>query len=217
MAVTLDPQEEWRHRRDRLAAKGLLAGESASLSLRIPDANAMWLGMAEDEVPRRLDRHIATRGATASEAIADVHAAVYAARDDVCAIVIGGGAFGLQLKDFGGAMPGVFDEQVRHLGRMAAAVDRVEAIAGALAAGGNALLVGGRPMVLGMTPSRLAMNAELFEKCATAYVLAVASGGPVRPLPWIVRHVANRRLMKDEQRARGRVRAGLAPEETKGY
>lgn len=104
--MTLDPQEEWRHRRDRLAAKGLLAGESASLSLRIPDANAMWLGMAEDEVPRRLDRHIATRGATASEAIADVHAAVYAARDDVCAIVIGGGAFGLQLKDFGGAMPG---------------------------------------------------------------------------------------------------------------
>ena len=72
-------------------------------------------------------------------------------------------------------------------------------------------------MVLGMTPSRLAMNAELFEKCATAYVLAVASGGPVRPLPWIVRHVANRHLMKDEQRARGRVRAGLAPEETKGY
>jgi hypothetical protein len=215
--MTLDPREEWRHRRDRLAAKGLLDGDSASLSLRIPGASAMWLGMATDEGPRRIEVRLDMGGAVASEAVAEVHAAVYAAREDVCAIAIGGGSFGLQLKAFGGAMPGVFDEQVRHLGRMAPAVERVEALARALARGGNALLVRGRPMVLGMTPSRLAMNAELFEKCATAYVLAVASGGPVRPLPWIVRHVANRRLMKDEQRARGRVRAGLAPEETKGY
>jgi hypothetical protein len=48
-------------------------------------------------------------------------------------------------------------------------------------------------------------------------VLAVAGGGRVRPLPWIVRLVANRRLRKDEQRATLRLAQGLLPEETKGY
>ena len=83
--------------------------------------------------------------------------------------------------------------------------------------GGNVVLVDGQPLVLGMTASRLALNAELFEKCAKAYVLAAASGGRVKPLPWIVRYVANGRLMKDEKRARERVAAGLLPEESKGY
>jgi hypothetical protein len=48
-------------------------------------------------------------------------------------------------------------------------------------------------------------------------VLAAASGGRIKPLPWIVRHVANGRLMKDEKRARERVASGLLPEESKGY
>jgi len=83
--------------------------------------------------------------------------------------------------------------------------------------GGNVLLVQGRPLCIGMTATRLALNAELFEKCAKAYVLAVAGGGRVHALPWIVRLVANRRLHKDEQRATQRFAQGLLPEETKGY
>ncbi|MGJ3701214.1 hypothetical protein [Variovorax sp. AFSI2.2] len=61
------------------------------------------------------------------------------------------------------------------------------------------------------------MNTELFEKCAEAYVLAAATGGQVDPLPWVVRHVANRRLIWDERRAAERFAHGLLPEETKGY
>ena len=68
-----------------------------------------------------------------------------------------------------------------------------------------------------MTAMRLALNAELFEKCAKAYVLAVAGGGRVRALPCIVRWVANRRLGKDQQRAAARLLQGLLPEESKGY
>ena len=68
-----------------------------------------------------------------------------------------------------------------------------------------------------MPATRLALNTELFEKCAKAYVLAAASGGAVRPLPWLVRRVANGRLRKDRRAAVARWAQGLLPEEAKGY
>lgn len=202
-----DPlRTEWTALRDRLQTKHLLRGESASLSLRIPGSDAMWFGRATDAVPQR----VPLRGAPAP---AEVHATAYAQRADVAAVAWGGGAFGPCLADFGGAMPQVFDEQARHLGPMHPG----GAVAAALQGRGNVALVAGRPICLGMTAMRLALNAELFEKCAKAYVLAVAGGGRVRPLPWIVRWVANRRLGKDQQRAAARLQQGLLPEESKGY
>jgi len=90
-------------------------------------------------------------------------------------------------------------------------------LAASLREGGNVLLLQGRPVCLGMTATRLALNAELFEKCAKAYVLAVASGGPVHALPWLVRMIANRRLAKDQRRATARFLQGVLPEESKGY
>jgi len=199
--------------RDRCEAKGLMTVSGASLSLRIPGTDAMLFGAMTDVDPRRLP----WKGGAASSRGLGLHVAVYAVRDDVGAIAIGGGAFGRRLADFGGAMPGVFDEQVRHLGQMGPAVEDHRALASSLRCGGNTVLLGGEPICLGTTPSRLVLNAELFEKCAKAYVLAVATGGRVKALPWIVRTVANRRLMKDEQRAKARFAEGLLPEEARGY
>jgi ribulose-5-phosphate 4-epimerase/fuculose-1-phosphate aldolase len=194
----------WSEVRERLAARDLLRGEHATLSLRIPGTGAMWLGAAADPSPSRVTE-------------APLHSAIYAARADVGAIAVGGGGFGIALADFGGRMPEVFDEQARHLGRMGDAVGRDGDVARSLRAGGNAVLVDGIPVCLGTTASRLALNAELFEKCAKAYVLAAAAGGPVKPLPWWVRHIANGRLLKDEARAAGRLAQGLLPEESRGY
>lgn len=200
---------EWPALRDRLQAKHLLAGEGASLSLRIPGTEAMWFGHATDAQPQRMPLRGAPPQATA-------HAIAYAQRADVGAVAIGGGAFGQCLADFGGAMPQVFDEQARHLGPMGPPGGLANGPA-ALRGRGNVALVDGRPICLGMTAMRLALNAELFEKCAKAYVLAVAGGGRVRALPWIVRLVANRRLGKDQQRAAARFLQGFLPEESKGY
>jgi hypothetical protein len=203
-------RQHWLSLRERLQAKRLLAAEGASLSLRIPGGDAMWFGAAVDAAAQR-------RSFGATEGDGRIHAAVYAARRDVGAIAVGGADFGCCLADFGGAMPQVFDEQARHLGPMGPAAAQWRELAPSLRKGGNVLLVQGRPVCLGMTAMRLALNAELFEKCAKAYVLAVAGGGRVRPLPWIVRLVANRRLYKDEQRATQRFAQGLLAEETKGY
>lgn len=205
---------QWLSLRDRLQAKHLLEGEGASLSLRIPGQSAMWVGGTGDMQPRRVDLRPAASPATGVDTL---HATVYGARPDAGAVAWGGGAFGNRLADVGGVLPQVFDEQARHLGPMGApAADLTEA-ALALQAGGQVQLLRGRPLCLGMTPTRLALNAELFEKCAKAYVLAAATGAPVQRLPWLVRRVANGRLGKDMQRAVARFAQGLQPEEAKGY
>ena len=204
---------QWHEIRERLCAKQLLATAAPTLSLRIPGTCEMWFASVHDATPKR----VPWRGGSRPEPDAFIHAAIYAEREDAGAVALGGGAFGLRLADFGGAMPGVFDEQVRHLGCMPAAIDDFACIGESLRDGGNVVLVRGQPACVGTTASRLALNAELFEKCAKAYVLAVATGGRVKPLPWLVRYVANGRLMKDERHAKRRFDQGLLPEETRGY
>lgn len=204
-------REQWLQVRERLRNKRLLSG-SASLSLRIPGGDAMWFGAAEDAEPQRVQPCGLQPGSGA-----DLHVAVYATRPDVGAIAVGGGDYGSCIADFGGAMPQVFDEQARHLGRMGPAAAAPDQVRSSLRSGGNVLLIHGRPVCLGMTATRMALNAELFEKCAKAYVLAFATGARIEPLPWIVRSIANRRLAKDELRAKERFAQGLLPEESKGY
>jgi hypothetical protein len=211
MTLAESLRADWLQLRERLHGRQLLA-EDASVSLRIPGSEAMWFGAAGDAAPTRLS----WRAAPAGEGPA-LHAAVYAARADVGGVATCSGSFGLCLVDFGGVLPQVFDEQARHLGRMGPAAAAPGDVARALREGGNVVLVHGRPVCLGTTATRLALNAELFEKCAKAYVLAAATGGRVRPLPWIVRRVANGRLAKDERRAAERFLQGLLPEESKGY
>jgi hypothetical protein len=214
---TMTTEEElfqlWPQLRERLQGKHLIGESGGSLSLRIPGTDAMWFGTVAEVTPRR----ILWRGGLPARGVAEHHAVVYAARQDVSAIAIGGGVYGRCLADFGGVIPQVFDEQARHLGRMGPAVDELGHVARSLQKGGSVMLLQGLPVCLGMTATRMALNAELFEKCAKAYVLAVASGARVKSLPWIVPYIANGRLRKDVQRATQRLQQGLLPEETKGY
>jgi len=156
------------------------------------------------------------RGVASSEAAA-VHAMVYKQRGDVGAIAWAGGPFSRRLSQFGGALPQVFDEQARHIGAMPPPIENRGELFAALQTGGNAAVLQGLPLCFGTTPRRLALNWELLEKCAKAYVLAVATGGRVRKLPWWVRRIANARLAKDARAAAEAYRRGELPEESKGY
>lgn len=213
MALPPDQLQLWLELRNRLRDKQLVSTDDSTLSLRLPSTDTMWFGKTSDAEPRQLALPAAAR----AHGPRKMHAAVYGARADVGAIAIGGGPYGLCLSDFGGTMPQVFDEQARHLGSMPAPNDGLDALSHALRDGGNVIQMPQGVVCLGMTATRLALNAELFEKCAKAYVLATATGGRVSPLPWVVRFVANRRLKKDESRAAIRFSNGLLPEETKGY
>lgn len=197
----------------RLDGKQLL-GADASVSVRLPGTQDMLLG-APAQTPQQLSL-------TAARDSAAWHAAVYRTRADVGAIAMGGGAYGRSLGDFGGALPQVFDEQARHLGRTALPLsdlrgDPKNSAERCLATGGNAWSCGGTMLVFGSTAQRLALNAELLEKCAKAYVLAAASGAAIHTLPWWVCYIANGRLKKDQRKATARFAQGLLPEEVKGY
>ncbi|MCC4592069.1 hypothetical protein LL974_13070 [Xanthomonas campestris pv. cannae] len=202
----------WLQTRERLAAKRLLGDDAAALALRCPGTTAMCCGARDAERPQWLDWRD-----PALPLSAQVHAQVYARRPDVGASAWSAGVFGLRLGDVGGVLPQVFDEQARHIGSMPAPFPAVDALATAAPGSGSVLLFGARPLCLGITAQRLALNVELFEKCAKAYVLAAATGGRVRELPWWVRRIANGRLRKDQRRAAAAFAAGDFPAESKGY
>jgi len=205
-------RDRWVSARRRLRYRGLFA-DGSSLSLRSPRGAMLWFGDAHCSEPAQLG----LAHAASSTGESPVHAAIYLARPDVGAVLLGGGEYGRALAGFGGGMPQLFDEQARHIGPMGSPVDGAPTLSRTLRGGGNALIIGGRPACLGTTCERLVLNAELFEKCAQACVLALATGGSIRPLPWWVRLVANWRLMNDEKRAALRFSQGLMPEHSLGY
>jgi ribulose-5-phosphate 4-epimerase/fuculose-1-phosphate aldolase len=193
----------------RLSGKGLLNRAGDALSLRIPDQNQM-LFIEAGELPRALELDNPGSGSAA------LHAQAYRLRQDAGAIASLSPRWSLQLQSLGEAMPGIFDEQARHLGHCWQPTD-AKHLQAALAKGGNGGLVDGRLLILGVTRNRMLFNAELFEKCAMAYVLARLGGGKVKKLPWIVRYVAGNRLLKDEAKAALSHSKGMRSAEPSGY
>lgn len=201
-------RQQWLELRQRLSS---LAEAGSSVSLRIPGHERMWWGRLEDVAPTCIDWPAHVKGDS------QTHHAIYRARADVGAILLGGGDFARSLGDFGGVMPILFDEQARHIGHMGGPAASIHDIATALQRGGNAALIKGVPVTLGTTGTRMALNAQLFEKCAKAFTLAKASGARMTLLPWWVVLVANGRLMKDEKRATHCFARGEIPPENRGY
>ncbi|MFP6847200.1 MAG: hypothetical protein VCA57_00750 [Pseudomonas sp.] len=201
-------RQQWLEIRQRLVG---LVEAGSSVSLRIPGQERMWWGLLDDAVPSCIDWSGHVMGDS------QTHHAIYRARADVGAVLLGGGDFASSLKDFGGVMPILFDEQARHIGHMGVPADSIPDIATALQRGGNAVLIKGVPVTLGTTGTRMALNAQLFEKCAKAFTLAKASGAKMTLLPWWVVWVANSRLMKDEKRATQCFARGEIPPENSGY
>jgi ribulose-5-phosphate 4-epimerase/fuculose-1-phosphate aldolase len=206
-----------RDARWRCARQGLLSSPDSGLSVRLPGEASFLFLDASASAPQRQSWRTPPPDAPTQLA---THATIYQLRQDVGAVLSGGGAFSRALADFGGLMPVAFDEQARHLGRMRAAAPReatAQELRATLGDGANTALVANQPICLGTTCQRLVLNAELFEKCAQAYVLAAATGQTVSTLPWWVCRIAIGRLRKDQRRARQRFAQGLLPEETRGY
>lgn len=212
--------------RDRLRSRDLLPEAGTSLSLRQPGAQEYLF------LDRSLASPILRNFSRAQQSVSGIpapvhasrnHALIYRLRDDVGAILIGGGTYSTLLHECGGELPMLFDEQARHLGRMLHSVTETSGrrferqLASALSGGANAVIVGGVPVRLGSSCQRMVFNAELFEKCAKAFVLASATGKPITRIPWWVSRIANGRLRKDERAAAAQFAEGKLPPEPTGY
>lgn len=202
-------------RRDaaRLCHKGLFGHPGDSLSARIPGATEFLLTMPDDGQPRAVSFQ-----ATGNDACG-LHAAIYRSRPDAGAVLIGRTPWSAALARIGEAVPVLFDEQARRLGKTGKPLGagNHQRVVDALAEGGNIAIYGDQRICVGATPDTVVFGAELFTKCAKAFVLAHSSGHRYKRLPSLIRYIAGGRLRKDQRRAAQSYAEGRIPDGMTGY
>jgi ribulose-5-phosphate 4-epimerase/fuculose-1-phosphate aldolase len=206
----------------RLARKGFLNSPGDSFSVRVPGRAEMFFATGFEDWAEIGVADVQGVSFSAGQGLHGLHMAVYQGRGDVGAVTVTSSSGASLLTRRGGVLPPLFDEQVRHVGESVASLPEQEQVQldrlrNALAQGANALLLGERLLCLGMTCERVLFNAELYEKCARAYVIARESGAQTRCIPWLVRFIANRRLLRNERDAAESYRHGRKPEGISGY
>jgi hypothetical protein len=206
----------------RLAAKGFFNTPANSFSMRIPGTREMILTYGHEVWTRLGIDDLRTASLLALEGLSGLHASIYQERADVGAVAISSPKGVRWLAAYGGLLPPLFDEQVRHLGSSVGPLPNEEEahremVRRTFRRGANAALLGEQLLCLGMTCERVLFNTELYEKCAQAYVIAIASGSRIRFIPRWVRLIAKRRLLKDERRAAASYRNGQVPEGINSY
>ena len=195
---------------ERLRAKGVFGAPGDSVSMRVPGRKALLLALPDSESLRMVSFD------EEGQEAASFHAAVYRTREDAGAVLISTTPW---VKAMGTALPTLFDEQARHIGTTEDPVpvgSRKRALE-ALRRGGNAVVYGDQRICIGSTPDRVVFNADLFEKCTKAFVIASASGERIRRVPGWVRKIAGGRLKKDQKRAAASYEAGRIPEGMDAY
>jgi hypothetical protein len=195
----------------RLQDKHLLRADADAVSVLLPGLGRMLYRAKSDAAPRELPLR-------SEDDAASLHGQVYAARPDAGALATLTTAAARALATSRLQVPIVFDEQARHIGETWRG-DGLGDLVGALGAGANAGLLGERLLIIGVTPNRMIFNAELFEKCAQAYLLARgdAPGRRTYLVPWWVRLIAGRRLRRDQRAAARQHAAGNPAPELTAY
>ena len=205
----------------RLAAKGLLNSPEDSFSLRIPGQMEMVLIAGSPDWREIKITDLRTVPFSAKDNVGLLHGRVYQERGDVGGIAIASPKWVRTLVRSGGGLPAIFDEQVRHIGSSRPLTDEQgmhnDALGEAFGHGANAALLGERLICLGMTRDRVLFNTELYEKCAEAYVIAKACDNRISGIPFWVRLIATRRLLKDEDTASASYRNGRIPDGLNAY
>ncbi len=217
MDATTDIRKQLVDAAHRLQAKSLVGDGTASLSMRVPGQAQMavapkgsaFAGLKPDQV------EVVDFG-VASGPEQGLHATLYRTRPDVGAIAHLHPRWASALRLVDQPMPGIFDEQVRQLGRSLKRLPYSEPALGREAIAllkehDNAFLFGDGVLCLGVTRDRVIFNAELLEKCAKAYVLAFATGRKVGTVPLFVREIAHRRMLKDQKKAAAAYARGEVP------
>jgi len=202
----------------RLTNKGFLMATGGNVSVRIPGEMAFAVTPSNFDYLKMEPEHVCVldfdRNVLAGElppsVEAPIHAAIYAHRADVNAVVHTHQVHASALAILGEPIPALFDEQARFLGRRVAVLPYAPSGTGLLRAvvvwgsrsHANAYIMKNHgALCLGHTIERAAHNVEILEKCAEAYLLALRTGRRVHTLPWLVREAAFAKLRADQKLA----------------
>lgn len=207
-----------------LTHKGYLMATGGNLSVRIPGKNALavtpsnvdYLTMtAEDICVLDFDMtHI--EGKLKPSVEASMHAAIYAVRPDVNAIVHTHQVYASALTLMKAPIPALFDEQARFLGRSVEIIPYAPSGTGMLKNTvakhvrnhHNAYMMQNHGALLfGHDMQRAVHNVEILEKCSLAFLIALCSERKISKIPLAIREIAFSKLRKDQKKAEN----GLQP------
>ncbi|TGL18945.1 aldose epimerase [Leptospira yanagawae] len=224
----IELQDLW----NRLESKGMFQRDAVSLSFLLPGMGSFllmakaegkktkpYIGIHSVQIPNTRSNVGSTFESLPS--LIRFHAELYSIRPDVGAIVRFNPPWSSKLAYLDHPLPLVFDEQCRQLGapvhQLPVGPNGNLIASEILLSGANGFLLGHEVIITSVTREKAIYNCELIEKCAKAYLLAIATGGTVRNIPWFVRLIAKQRLLKDEKKAARFYKRGERPSGFKAY
>jgi glutamate-1-semialdehyde 2,1-aminomutase len=213
-----------------LLDRGYLKATEGNVSVRVPGQEAFAITPSNydyakmkpsdicvlDHDAKRLD------GARKASIESGMHAAVYARRPDVNAIVHTHQPYASALALVKRPIPALFDEQVRFLGRSVEIIDYAPSgtsflkknVEKSLGSGANAFILANHgALVLGGDAERAVFNMALLEKVALDYLLALMTDEKVRKVPAPIREIAFAKLRGDEKKLTKQLEAARATAE----
>lgn len=200
-----------------LTHKGYLMATGGNLSLRIPGertfavtpSNTDYLKLSPTEICV-LDFGLHPIEGDAKPSVeAGMHAAIYAVRPDVNAIVHTHQVYASALTLIKAPIPALFDEQARFLGRSVEIIPYApsgtgflkNAVAKHVRNNNNAYMMQNHgALVFGQDMQRAIFNVEILEKCSLAYLIALCSERKVSKIPLAVREIAFAKLRADQRK-----------------
>jgi len=202
-----------------LVHKGYLMATGGNISIRILEENSFaitpsnldYMTMTpEDVCILNFDMEI-LEGKLKPSVEAGMHGAIYQVRGDVNAVVHTHQVYTSALTMIGAAIPSLFDEQARFLGRSVEIIPYGPSGTGMLKNKvakhvqnhNNAYMMKNHgALIFGHDMERAVHNVEILEKCSLAYLLALCSERKVSKIPLAVREIAFAKLRKDQKKVK---------------
>lgn len=223
----LDQKKQIVKTAQAMVGKGYLMATGGNISARIPEANGFaitpsnydYMKMTAEDICV-LDLDLTQIDAPLKPSVESaMHAAIFRVRPDVNAIVHTHQAYVSALTLIKAPIPALFDEQARFLGRSVDIIPYAPSGTGMLKNTvakhvknhNNAFMMQNHgALVFGHDMERAVHNAEILEKCALAYLLAICSERKITRIPLAVREVAFSKLRHDQKKIEQgeRVRSG---------
>jgi ribulose-5-phosphate 4-epimerase/fuculose-1-phosphate aldolase len=205
----------------KLVEKGFLMATGGNVSVRIranqpgtpafaiTPSNYDYLKMTPDDVCV-LDFNLKQLEGNLKPSVeAAMHAAIFQTRADINAIIHTHQVYASALTLIKAPIPGLFDEQVRFLGRSVEIIPYApsgtnmlrDTIARHVRNHNNAYLMQNHGALLfGGDMERAMHNVEVLEKCSLAYLISLTTGRKIHKIPLAVREVAFSKLRKDQRK-----------------
>jgi len=201
----------------KLSAKGILMGTGGNISVRVQGQKALAITPSNYDYAKMVVEDIcvldynlkAIEGERKPSVESSLHAAIYENRLDTNCVIHTHQVYASALALTHTAIPALFDEQIKFLGKSVEIVDYAPSgtpflknnVVKRLRNHANAYIIQNHgALLLGPDPDRTIFNVQLLEKCAVTYLIALCSGKNVTKVPAPIREVAFQLLRKDEKK-----------------